>query len=52
MHWQFDAVLNDTLRDGHVVGLCSEAIQKKLVTEDTYLYQNFFYGKGYGRNSY
>ena len=33
MHCQFDAVLNDTLRDGHVVGLCSKTIQKKLLSQ-------------------
>ena len=30
MHYQLDAVLNDTLQDGHVVGLCSEASHKKI----------------------
>ena len=28
MHCKFDTLLNDTLRDGHVVGRCSEAIHK------------------------
>ena len=44
MHCQFDTVLNDTLRDSHVVGLFSEAIHKKFVIEDSYLYRTLFYG--------
>ncbi len=35
MHCEFDAVLNDTLRDRLVVGLRSEGIQKKLLSQKT-----------------